>query len=73
MTNSAYESTDEVYVKGTISRIVKLGTFAHGGSQGTAMFYIKDEVGDKEFYCFNILYLDNQPYQEGQETLRWAT
>ncbi len=70
MTNSAYESTDEVYVKGIISRIVKLGTFAHGGSHGTAMFYIKDEVGDKEFYCFNILYLDNQPYQEGQGDIK---
>ena len=70
MTNSAYESTDEVYVKGIISRIVKLGTFAHGGSHGTAMFYIKDEVGDKEFYCFNILYLDNKPYQEGQGDIK---
>ena len=68
--NTEYESTGEVYVKGIISRIANGGTYSEGGSYGTAMFYIKDEVGDKEFYCFNILYLDNQPYQEGQGDIK---
>ena len=68
--NAEYESTGEVYVKGIISRIANGGTYSEGGSYGTAMFYIKDEVGDKEFYCFNILYLDNQPYQEGQGDIK---
>lgn len=63
---TVYESTGDVYVKGIISEISNHGTFAEGGSYGNASFFIKDEVGDQEFYCFRVLYLGNQKFEAGK-------
>ena len=65
--NTVYETTGEVYVKGKISRIANNGTFYQSGTFGNASFYIKDEEGDAEFFCFRILYLGNRKYESGQD------
>ena len=68
--NADYESTDEVFVKGTISRIANSSTFTETGMFGNASFFIKDKVGDQEFYCYRILYLGNQMFEQGQTDIK---
>ena len=69
--NSEYESTDEVYVKGKISRIASGGTFTEGGTYGNASFYISDDGSEtNEFYCFRILYLGNKKFESGQTDIK---
>ena len=69
--NTDYESTDDVYMKGRISRIESKGTFTEGGTYGNASFYISDDGAEKnEFYCFRILYLGNTKFAEGQTDIR---
>ena len=68
--NTEYETTDEVFVKGIISRIANLGYFSQGGTYGNASFYIKDEIGDAELICFRILYLGNRKYESGQKDIK---
>ena len=65
--NDDYQSTDEVYVKGKISKIADNGTFAQSGTYGNASFYIKDEGADDEFYAFRVLYLGNKKYESGTD------
>lgn len=63
--NTDYQSTDNVYVKGKISRIASGGTYTEGGTYGNASFYISDDgTESSEFYCFRVLYLDNTKYNE---------
>lgn len=63
--NTDYESTDVVYVKGKISRIANKGTYTEGGTYGNASFYISDDGTEStEFYCFRVLYLNNTKYNE---------
>ena len=66
---SEYQTTDVVYVKGIISRIADNGTFAQSGTFGNANFYISDDgtVGEKDFYCYRVLYLGNQKYTSGTD------
>ena len=64
--NSVYETTDDVYVKGVISSIANLGTYTESGIFGNASFYIKDDGGSEEFYCYRVYYLGNQKFVEGQ-------
>ena len=62
-----YDTTEEVYVKGIISRIPAKGTYTESGTYGNASFYIsEDGTENNEFYCFRILYLDNKQFEEGQ-------
>ena len=69
--NTDYESTHEVYVKGIISRIASGGTFTEGGTYGNASFYISDNgEANNEFYCFRILYLGNQKFTPGQTDIK---
>ena len=69
--NTDYQSTDEVYVKGKISRIPSGGTFTEGGTYGNASFYISDDGAESnEFYCFRILYLGNKKFEEGQTDIK---
>ena len=69
--NSDYESTDEVYMKGKISRIADKGTFTEGGTYGNASFYISDDGTETdEFYCFRVLYLGNKKFEEGQTDIK---
>lgn len=63
--NTDYQKTDVVYVKGKISRIDDKGTYTEGGTYGNASFYISDDgTVSTEFYCFRILYLSNTKYNE---------
>ena len=69
--NTEYESTDEVYMKGKISKIASKGTFTEGGSYGNASFYISDDGTEtNEFYCFRVLYLENKKFEEGQTDIK---
>ena len=69
--NTEYESTDDVYMKGKISKIANKGTFTEGGSYGNASFYISDDGTEtNEFYCFRILYLENKKFEEGQTDIK---
>jgi hypothetical protein len=66
--NTEYEKTGDVYVKGKISRIADKGTFTEGGTYGNASFYIsEDGTQQDEFYCFRILYLNNEKYTGGTD------
>ena len=69
--NTEYESTDEVYMKGKISKVASKGTFTEGGSYGNASFYISDDGTEtNEFYCYRILYLGNKKFEEGQTDIK---
>jgi len=67
--NTEYQTTEDVYVRGKISRIASKGTFAESGTNGNASFYISDDgaTGGAEFYCFRILYLGNAKYTSGTD------
>ncbi len=65
--NEDYQSTEEVYVKGKISKIADNGTFGQSGTFGNASFYIVDEGADADFYMFRILYLGNKKYTSGTD------
>lgn len=64
---TVYEISNDVYVKGIISRIDSRGTYSEGGSYGTASFYIKYGIGTTEFQCYRILYFGNKRYQQGSQ------
>ena len=69
--NTEYESTGEVYVKGKISRIASGGTYTEGGTFGNASFYISEDGAEKdEFYCFRVLYLGNKKFEAGQTDIK---
>ena len=68
--NTEYQTTDDVYVKGKISRIADNGTFTEGGTYGNASFYIVEEGTDFEFYVFRALYLGNKKYESGQTDIK---
>ena len=69
--NSEYQTTEDVYVKGKISRIANKGTFTEGGTYGNASFYISEDGSEKdEFYCFRILYLENKKFAEGNTDIK---
>lgn len=60
-----YQTTDNVYVKGKISRIGNKGTYTEGGTNGNATFFISDDgTAANEFQCYRILYLNNTKYNE---------
>ena len=65
-----YQTTDNVYVKGKISRIAENGTYTEGGTYGNASFYIVEEGTDFEFYVFRALYLGNKRYASGQTDIK---
>ena len=65
--NDNYETTDDVYVKGKISKIADKGTYGESGTYGNASFYIKDDGADAEFYCYRLLYLGNKKYESGTD------
>ena len=65
--NTDYQSTDEVYVKGKICKIASKGTYTEGGTYGNASFYLSaDGTGDGEFYVFRALYLGNVKFEAGK-------
>ena len=69
--NTDYESTDEVYMKGKICKIANKGTYTEGGTYGNASFYLSaDGTGDGEFYVFRALYLGNKKFEAGQTDIK---
>ena len=69
--NTEYESTDEVYMKGKICRIASGGTYTEGGSYGNASFFLSgDGTGDGEFQVFRALYLGNKKFEAGQTDIK---
>ena len=66
--NTEYQKTEDVYVKGKISRIANNGTFTGGGTYGNASFWISaDGTENNEFQCYRILYLGNEKYTSGRD------
>lgn len=67
-----YQTTDEVYVKGKISKIADKGTYTEGGTYGNATFYITEtgESTGTEFYVYRILYLGNKKYESGKTDIK---
>ena len=69
--NSEYDTTGDLFVKGIISRISNSGTYSEGGSYGNASFFISDDGTEyHEFFCFRILYLENKKFEKGQTDIR---
>ena len=66
--NTDYQKTDKVYVKGKISRIANNGTYVGGGTYGNASYYISaDGTENKEFYIFRSLYFNGEKYTSGTD------
>ena len=65
-----YQTTDNVYVKGKISRIPDKGTYTEGGQYGNASFYIVEDGSEFEFYVYRALYLGNKKFEEGQTDIK---
>jgi len=69
--NSTYDTTDDVYVAGKISRIANKGTYTEGGTYGNASFFISaDGTENGEFQVFRALYLGNKKFAEGQTDIK---
>ena len=66
--NTVYDKTDKVYVKGKISRIASNGTFTESGTYGNASFWISaDGTENNEFQCYRILYFGGEKYTSGTD------
>ena len=69
--NTDYESTDEVYMKGKICKIANNGTYTDGGTYGNASFFLSgDGTGDGEFQVYRALYLGNKKFEAGQTDIK---
>jgi hypothetical protein len=69
--NTEYEHTDEVYVKGKICKIGSKGTYTEGGTYGNATFFLsEDGTGDGDLQVFRALYLGNKKFEEGQTDIK---
>ena len=66
--NTDYQKTDKVYVKGKISRIANKGTYGESGTFGNASYYISaDGTENEEFYIFRSLYFNGVKYTSGTD------
>ena len=66
--NTDYQKTDKVYVKGKISKIANNGTYTQGGTYGNASYYISaDGTENEEFYIFRSLYFNGEKYTSGTD------
>ena len=69
--NSTYDTTDDVYVAGKISRIASKGTYTEGGTYGNASFFISADGSESgEFQVFRALYLGNKKFEAGQTDIK---
>ena len=69
--NTEYEHTDEVYVKGKICKIASKGTYTEGGTYGNATFFLsEDGTGDGDLQVFRALYLGNKKFEAGQTDIQ---
>lgn len=62
-----YETSDNVYVKGKISKINE--TYTASGNNGNATFFISEDGKEEseQFQCYRILYLGNKQYTSGTD------
>jgi hypothetical protein len=66
--NTVYDKTDKVYVKGKISRIANNGTYVGGGTFGNASYWISADGTEKdEFQIFRSLYFNGEKYTSGTD------
>ena len=66
--NTVYDKTDKVYVKGKISRIANNGTYVGGGTYGNASYWISaDGTENEEFQIFRSLYFNGEKYTSGTD------
>jgi hypothetical protein len=66
--NTDYQKTEKVYLKGKISKIANKGTYTEGGTYGNASYYISaDGTENEEFYIFRSLYFNGEKYTEGTD------
>ena len=66
--NTIYDKTDKVYVKGKISRIANNGTYVGGGTFGNATYWISADGTEKdEFQIFRSLYFNGEKYTSGTD------
>ena len=69
--NTEYEATDEVYMKGKICKIGNNGTYTEGGTYGNATFFLSgDGTGEGEFQVYRALYLGNKKFEAGQTDIK---
>ena len=69
--NTVYDKTGDVYVRGIISRISAGGTYTESGTYGNASFFIsEDGTTNDEFYCFRMLYFGNKEFVPGQTDIK---
>lgn len=66
-TTTEYETSDNVYVKGKISKINE--TYTASGNNGNAIFFISEDGKEEseQFQCYHILYLGNKKYTSGTD------
>ncbi len=66
--NTDYQKTEKVYVKGKISRIASKGTYGESGSYGNASYWISaDGSENEEFQIYRSLYFNGEKYTEGTD------
>ena len=66
--NTDYEKTEKVYVKGRISRIADNGTYAESGTFGQASYWISDDGTENgEMMVFRSLYFNGEKYVSGPD------
>ena len=67
--NTEYQKTDPVYVKGKICKIATKGTYTESGDYGNASFYISDDgkTTGTQFYVFRALYFGKAKYTSGTD------
>ena len=66
--NTVYDKTEKVYVKGKISRIASSGTYGESGTYGNASYWISaDGSSEGEFQIFRSLYFNGEKYTEGTD------
>lgn len=67
--NTDYQTTEDVYVKGKICKIADSGKYADSGTNGNATFYISDDGTENgtTFYVYRALYLGGNKYSSGTD------
>ena len=67
--NTEYQSTEEVYVKGKISKIADKGSYGESGDYGNASYYISADgsTNGTQFYVFRSLYFGKEKYTSGTD------
>ncbi len=70
--NTEYQKSDDVYVKGKICKIANNGTYNESGVNGNATFFISEDGKEEseQFQCYRILYLGNKKFASGDTDIK---